>query len=70
MVKYSSLSEGTLEGRGLYLIEYPKSIPNTDSIHFNDYLFRNYFCIVIQGRVIQEELILSIPLPERALLYR
>ena len=32
-VKYIPLSEGVPEGKGLYLTVYPKSFPNTDSIH-------------------------------------
>ena len=34
MVKYNPLPEGTPEGKGLYLIVYPKLSPITDIISF------------------------------------
>ena len=45
--------------KGLYLIVYPQSNPNTDSLSIS-LIFRNYFFTVIQGREILEELIISI----------
>ena len=64
MVKYSPLPKGTPKGEGLYLTVYPELSPNTDSILFL-YKFGNNFSIVLQGRVILEELIICKPLPGR-----
>ena len=58
-VKYSPLSEGTPKGKGLYLSVYLEPSPNTDMISFLRIIMVN-FCIVLQGSVILEELILSI----------
>ena len=73
-VKYRPLAEGvfevdpegTLEGKEQYLTVYPEKIPNTNSLSFL-WIFRKNFCIVIPDRVVLEELIISIPLPERTI---
>ena len=56
-------------GEGLYLTVCREMSPNEDSIFF---LEVNMFtsCISLQGRGILEELILSIPLFERAIFHR
>ena len=59
--------EGTPEGEELYLTVYPQLSPHT-VYSFNEYLDICY-SIVIQGRVIWEELIFSIPFPERAIFH-
>ena len=55
------IHKGTLEGKGLYLTVYPELSPPKDIISFSRIIILN-FCIVLQGRVILIELILSIPL--------
>ena len=55
--------------KGLFLTIYPKLSPNTDIINFSR-IFTNNFFIVLQGRIILGELILSISLSGRAILHR
>ena len=57
-VKYSPLSEGTPKGKGLYLSVYLEPSPNTDMISFLRIIMVN-FCIVLQGSVILEEMVLG-----------
>ena len=51
------------EHKGLYLTIHPELSPNTDILR----IVMIKFCIVLQGRVLLEELILSIPLSRRAI---
>ena len=60
--------EGTPEGEGLYLTFYTELSPDTDIISLLK-IIMIHLCIVLQGIVLLEELILSIPLSWSAIFH-
>ena len=68
MVKYSLAPEGTPKGIGLFLTIYPPMSPHMVIIQ-TFIIIMNNFCVVLQGSVIIDKLIHSIPLSGRARLH-